>query len=212
MPIVTPVFRDNITVVSPTFLTKSVSGLGDILTVRDIVDLRSSYSAMFYVAVFCHDYDVIPNESINISFRRIIYDADNLKSISHPVGINRQSRIFDPDGGFLLTAATIGDTDFDVTGEGHVQESTVAIYNPSVTPQNLEFVKVIRNDSPTIYVDSPLQYGLGTGRIAKLAEVFPPCNVQGGSFIEVVVDISALEPSIWGVRVLCSIYDGDRVI
>lgn len=205
MPIVTPIFRDNVEVIAPTFLSKSDDGIGDSLTTRAVLDLRSSYSAMLSVVVFCHSYTVIPKKGITVSVRRLINGT-----IVHPAGTVRYSNVYDPDGGFSLTAATAGNTSFEVSGEGQEVGSTVILYNFALNFSNIDLAKIVRNDTPTLYIDSPLQNSFAVGRVVKKAEVFPPFNVQGGSYIEVVADISDADPAIWGVRVLANIYDGDR--
>lgn len=191
--VTTPVWTDAVVVIAPT-LMKSVAG-GTPIRVRGTIDLRGKFGARLFCKLGRLATTVLAN-AINVYVRPVLNNGvvgSNLP-FTHPTGSMFQSQVAvtvcptvattnRAAGDFLLTLSA---TTSIVAGD------VVCISDSGGTTfTRTEFKTVESVSSPTLTFTEGLDYAHTTAQAdicSRLADVFSPVFLSGGSLWEVIFD------------------------
>jgi hypothetical protein len=211
---VTPVWTDAVMVVAPTL----VSAAG--ASVRGTIDLRSKFGARLYCKIGRLATTVLA-ASINVYVRPVLNNGATGSNLpfTHPVGPTFQSQIAVT---VCPTVATnnqaAGSKSLDVSSGTSMAAGDVICISDSggTTFTRTEFKTVSKVSSNNLTLVTGLDYAHTTAQadiVSRLADVFTPMILPGGSLYEVVFDYG---PSATGGNVVvmahAQTYDSNTVV
>lgn len=197
--IITPVWTDGVVVVAPTL----VSAAG--ASVRGTIDLRGKLGARVFCKIGRLATTVLA-ASINVYIRPVFNNGATGTNImaEHPSSPIFQSQIAVTVAPTVATTANIGDKTLVLSaGTSMVAGDTICISDSGgSTFTRLEFKTVAKVATATLTLTEGLEYQHTSGAadiVTRLADVFSPISLAGGSLYEVIFDYG---PSATGGNVV----------
>lgn len=205
MASVTPSWSDNVSVIAAT--TVSAGG-----TARGTIDLRSKIGA--YITLWAgRKGSTAPGTAWQALIRRVNNNGTaSPGGISSPVSYT--SGTASGNNTTINADAAAGATSIVVAANtGVAVGDLLCIYDSSFT--RLEFVRVSKFSGTTLTLDAPLLYAHTAAQadnVTRVAEMFGPTFVPGGSLIEVVFDYGAAASGAdYVVLAKAQTYDSDTI-
>lgn len=188
--ITTPVWTDAVVVVTP----QVVSAAG--ASIRGTIDLRGKFGARLYCKIGRLATTVLAT-AIDVYVRPVLNNGATGTNLpfTHPYGPQFQSQIA------VTTAPTVA-TDASAAAKTLVTSSGTSIVKGDIvcisdsggtTFARTEFKTVAKVSTNTLTLTEGLDYAHTAGQadtVCRLADVFTPYNLPGGSLYEVIFDYS----------------------
>lgn len=194
--VTTPVWTDAVVVIAPQKITPGTGGTG---VVRGTIDLRAKFGARLFIKIGRLTTTVLAN-AINVYVRPVFNNgtaggmSGNIAGALHPTLADFQSQ----------TAVTVcptvattnrnaGDRIITLSAATSMAEGDVICISDSggTTFTRTEFNIINKVTGSDIYLVSGLEYAHTTAQadiVSRLADVFRPVLLPGGSLYEVIID------------------------
>lgn len=187
---VTPVWTDAIEVVAAQKIVAAAA------SVRGTIDLRSKFGARLFCKIGRLTTTVLA-AAINVYVRPVLNNGAVGTNIpfTHPTGPTFQSQIAVTVCPTVATTAAAGDKTLELSSGTSMAEGDVICISDSggTTFARTEFKIVSKVATNTLTLASGLDYAHTSGQadiVSRLADVFTPIILPGGSLYEVVFDYS----------------------
>lgn len=216
MSTITPVWTDGLVVIAPQKISAAAA------SIRGTIDLRGKRGARLFIKIGRLTTTVLA-AAINVYVRPVFNNdvaggmAGNIAGAIHPTGAQFQSQVAVTVCPTVATSASAGDKTLILSAGTSIVEGDVICISDSggTTFTRTEFNIVSKVATATLTLVNGLEYAHTSGQadiVSRLADVFTPFTLAGGSLYEVIIDYSR---SATGGDVVAMVhaqtYDSDTV-
>jgi len=194
--ITTPVWTDAVVVVAPQKVTPGTGGTG---VIRGTIDLRAKFGARLFLKIGRLTTTALA-AGINVYIRPVFNNGTaggmvgNIAGAIHPTTFNLQSQTGTTVCPTVATTnRNAGDKIITLSSSASMTEGDVICISDSggTTFTRTEFNIITRVSGSDIYLVNGLEYAHTTAQadiVSRLADVFSPLMLAGGSLYEVIFD------------------------
>jgi hypothetical protein len=194
MASITPVWSDAVVVIAPQKIAAAAA------SVRGTIDLRAKLGARLWVKIGRLTTTVLAS-AINVYVRPVFNNgtaggmSGNIAGAIHPTGATFQSQIAVTVCPTVATTAAAGDKTLILSsGTSMAADDVICISDSGGTTfTRTEFNIVSKVATATLTLVNGLEYAHTSGQadiVSRLADVFTPIALPGGSLYEVIIDYS----------------------